>query len=201
MSASTYRCLNSLNWRIKCHHLFSILLLFSLSVLSDSLWPHDLQHTRLPCHSPSPGDGSNSCPWSLWCHPSILYSIIPFLSYFQSFLASVFPNKLACIEWPKYWSFSFSISLYNEYSMLISFRIDLISMQFKTFKSLLQHHSSETSILWCSAFFMVHLSHPCMTPGKTIALTIWALVGKVMSLLFNMLSSLVIACLKRSKCF
>ena len=105
------------------------------------------------------------------------------------------------ITWPKYWSFSFSISSSNEYSGLISFRIDwfdLLTVQ-GTLKSLLQHHSLKASILQCSAFFMVQLSHPYMTIGKTIALTIQIFVGKIMALLFNMLSRLVIAFLARSK--
>ena len=116
-------------------------------------------------------------------------------------LPSIFPNirvfskeSVLCIRWPKYWSFSFSISPSNEYSGLVSFRIDwldLLAVQ-KTLKSLLQHHSSKASILWCSAFFLVQLSHPYMTTGKSIALTGWIFVGKVMSLLFNMLSRLVI---------
>ena len=103
--------------------------------------------------------------------------------------------------WPKYWSFSFSISLSNEYSELISFRIDWfdhLAVQ-GTLKSLLQYHSSKASILWCSVFFMVQLSYSYMTTGKTIALTRWTLVGKVMFLLFTMLSRLVIAFLPRSK--
>ena len=115
----------------------------------------------------------------------------------------VFCNELALhIRWPKYWSYSFSISPSNEYSRLISFRmdwLDLLAVQ-GTLKSLLQHHSSKASVLQCSAFFMVQLSHPCMTTGKTIALTRWTFVGKVMCLLFNMLSSLVIAFLPRSNC-
>jgi len=103
-------------------------------------------------------------------------------------------------RWPKYWSFSFSISTSNEYSGLISFRIDwfdLLAVQ-QTLKSLLQHHSSKVSILWHSAFFMVQLSHPYITTGKTIALTIWTFVSKVMSILFNTLSMFVIAFLLRS---
>ena len=114
----------------------------------------------------------------------------------------VFSNEsVLCIRWPKYWSFSFSISPSNEYSGMISFRIDwldLLAIQ-RTLKSLLQHHSSKASILQCSAFFIVQLSHPYMTTGKTIALTRWTLVGKVMPLLFNMLSRLVITFLPRSK--
>ena len=105
------------------------------------------------------------------------------------------------IRWPKYWSFSFSISPSNEYSGLISFRMDwlaLLAIQ-GTLKSLLQHHNSKASILWDSAFFIVQLSHLYMTTGKTIALTGWTFVGKVMSLLFNNLSRLVIAFLTRSK--
>ena len=106
------------------------------------------------------------------------------------------------IRWPKYWSFSFSISPSNEYPGLISFRmdwLDLLSVQ-GTVKSLIQHHGSKASILQCSAFFIVQLSHPIMTTGKTIALTGWTFVGKVMSLLLNMLSRLVIPFLSRSKC-
>ena len=105
------------------------------------------------------------------------------------------------IRWPKYWSFSFSISPSNDYSGLISFRIDwfdLLAVQ-GSLKSLLQHHSSKASVLRCSAFFIVQLSHPCVTTGKTIALTLWTFVGKVMSLLFIMLFRLVIAFLLRSK--
>ena len=108
----------------------------------------------------------------------------------------VFSNEVAlCIRWPKYWSFSFSISSSNEYSGLISFRMDWLDLLLVqgTLKSLLQHHSSKASILCCSSFFMVQLSHPYMTTGKTIALTTWTFVGKIMSLLFNMLSILVIS--------
>ena len=115
----------------------------------------------------------------------------------------VFSNESALhIRWPKYWSFSFSISPSNEYSELLFFRIDwfdLLAVQ-ETLKSLLQHHSSKASVLWCSAFFMDQLSHPYMTSGKTIALTVQTFVGKVISLLFNMLSRLVITFLPRSKC-
>ena len=115
----------------------------------------------------------------------------------------VFPSKSVLgIRLSKYWSFRFSISPSNEYPGLISFRIDwfdLLAVQ-GTLKSLLQHHSSKTTILQCSAFFMVQLSHPYMTTGKTRALTRWTFVGKVMSLLFNMLSRFVIAFLPRNKC-
>ena len=110
-------------------------------------------------------------------------------------------ESVLCIRWPKYWSFNFSISPSNDHSALISFRIDwfhLLVVQ-ETLKSLLQHHSSKASILWHSAFFIVQLSHLHMTTGKTIALTRWNFVGKVMSLLFNMLSRLVTTFLPRSK--
>src|SRR5574337_816584 len=115
----------------------------------------------------------------------------------------VFSNESTLhMRWPKYWSFSFSISPSNEHPGLMSFRmdwLDLLAVQ-GTLKSLLQHHSSKASILWHSAFFTVQLSHPYMTTGKTIALTRQTFVGKVMSLLFNMLSRLVITFLPRSKC-
>ena len=120
-------------------------------------------------------------------------------------LIGVFPNESVLrIRWPKYWSFNFSMSLSSEYSGLISFRmlmdwLDLLAGQ-GTLKSFLQHHSSKASILQLSASFIVQLSHPYMTTGKTIALTRWTFVGKVTSLLFNMLSRLVIAFLPRSKC-
>ena len=115
----------------------------------------------------------------------------------------VFSNESAlCIRWPRYWRFSFSISPSNEHPGLISFRMDWLDLLAVrgTLKSLLQHHRSKASIIWCSAFFIVQLSHPYMTTGKTIALTIWTFVDKVMSLLFNMLSRLVITFLSRSKC-
>ena len=176
---------------------------FSHSVMSDSLWCHELQHTRLSYPSPTPGTFSNSCPLSWWCHPTISSSAVPLFlptSIFPSI--RVFSNEsVLCIRWPTYWSFSFSISPFNEYSGLIAFRmdwLDLLAVQ-GTLESLLQHQSSKTSILQHSAFFMVQLSHPYMTTGKTIALTRWTLVGKVMSLLFNKLSSLAIAFLPMSK--
>ena len=120
-----------------------------------------------------------------------------------SFTASVFSNVSAlCIRWPKYWSFGFSISPSSEYSGLISFRMDWFALLRDlqgTSKSLLQHHNLKASILWCSGFFMVQLSHPHMIPGKTIALIRCTFVGKVISLLFNMLPRFVIAFLPRSK--
>ena len=129
------------------------------------------------------------------CHPLLLRpSIFPSIRVFSS-------ESALRIRWPEYWSFSFNISPSNEHSGLISFRIDwmdLLAVQ-GTLKSLLQDHSSKASVLQHSAFFIVQLSHPCMTIGKTIALTRWTFVGKVMSLLFNMLSRLVITFLPRSK--
>ena len=138
---------------------------------------------------------SITCPLSCWCHPTISSCVIPFSSHLQSFLnIRAFSNEsLLHMRWPKYWSFSFNISPSNEYSGLISFRmdwLDLLAVQ-GTLKSLLQDHSWKASILQHSAFFKVQLSHPYMTTGKTIALTRRTFVGKVMSLLFNMLSRLV----------
>ena len=131
----------------------------------------------------------------IFCHPLFLPpSIFPSIRDFSN-------ESALCIRWPKYWSFSFNISPSNGHSGLISFRmnwLDLPAVQ-GTLKSLLQHHSSKASILWCSAFFIVQVSYPYMTTGKTIALTRWTLVDKVMSLLFNMLSRLVITFLPRRK--
>ena len=129
------------------------------------------------------------------CHPLLLLSLIlPSISVFSN-------ESVLHIRWPKYWSFSFSISLSNEYSGLISVRIDWFDFAVQgTLKSLLQHHSLKASILWHSAFFIVQLSHPYTTTRKTIALTRWTFVSKVMSLLSNMLSRLVITFLSRSKC-
>ena len=142
---------------------------FSRSVVSDSLWPHGLQHTRPPCPSPAPRAYSNSCPSSKWCHPAISSSVILFSSCPQSLQALVFSNESTLhMRWPKYWSFSFSIIPPKEHPGLISFRmdwLDLLAVQ-GTLKSLLQHHSSEALILRHSAFFIVQLSHPYMTMGK-----------------------------------
>ena len=182
---------------------------FSRSVVSSSLRPCGLQHARLPCPSwillkllsiesvmpfSSPVMPSNHlilcCP--LLLPPSIFSSI------------RIFSNEsVLCIRWPRYWNFSFSISPSNEHSGLISFRtdwLDLLAVQ-GTLKSLLQHHSSKASILHHSALFIVQLSHPYMTTGKTIALTRWTFVDKLLSLLFNMLSRLVITFRPRSKPF
>ena len=177
---------------------------FSRSVVSDCLRPHESQHTRPPCPSPTPGVYPNEMsiesvmPSShlILCHPLLLLPPIP-LSI------TVFCNESTLrMRWPKYWSFSFSISPSNEHPGPISFRMDWLdplAVQ-GTLKSLLQHHSSKASILQWSAFFTVQLSHPYMTTGRTIALTRWTFVGKVISLLFNMLSRLVITFLPRSKC-
>ena len=167
-----------------------------------TLQPHESQHARPPCPSPTPRVPKPMsivsvmpCNHLIFCHPLLLLPSI-FLSI------RVFSNESTlCIRWPKYWSFSFSISPSNEHQGLISFRMDrlnLLAVQ-GTLKSLLQHHSSKTSILQHTAFFMVQLSHPYMTTRKTIALTRWTFVGKVISLLFNMLSKLVITFLPRSK--
>ena len=143
---------------------------------------------RPPCLSPTPRACSNSCPSSRWCHPTISSSVIPFSSSvipFSSCLqvcpASRSFQMSQFFTWSGHWSFSFSISPSNEYSGLISFRIDWLDLLVVqgTLKSLLQHHSSKVSILWHSAFFIVQLSHPYMTTGKTTALTTWTFVGKV----------------------
>ena len=171
--------------------------------MSNSLWPHGLQHTSLPCPLLSPEVCSNAYPLMtmtsnhlILCHLLLLLpSIFPSLS--------IFSNELALhIRCSKYWSFSFTISPSSEYSRLISFRIDwfdLLAVQ-GTLENLLQHHSLEASVLQHSALFMVQLSHPYMTTGKTIALTRWTFVDKVMSLLFNMLPRFVRVFFSRSKC-
>ena len=154
----------------------------SRSGMSNSLRPHGLPHTRLPCPSPTPGAYSNSSTESvmpsnhliLCCSLLLLPSIFPSIRVFSN-------ESVLHIRWPKYWSFSFSISPSNEYSGLISFRMDWFDLPAGqgTLKSLLQHHSSKASILGHSAFFIVQLSHPYMTTGKSIALTRWTFVGKV----------------------
>ena len=173
-------------------------MLFSHSVMYDSLRPHELHYARLPWPSPSPrvcSDSVHCVTDAILCHPLLL---LP--SMFPSI--RVFSNESALrIRWPKYWSFSFGIIPSKEHPGLISFRmnwLDLLAVQ-GTLKSLLQHHSSKAPILWHSTFFTVQLSHPYVTTGKTIALPRWTFVGKVMSLLFNMLSRLVITFLPRSK--
>ena len=178
---------------------------FSGSVVSDSLQPHEPQRARPPCPSPTPGVHPNPCPLSWWYHPTISSSVVHFSSCLQSFAASgSFQMKpVIHTRWPKYWSCGFNISPSNEHSGLISFTmdwLDLLAVQ-GTLKSLLQHHSSKASILQNSAFFIVQLSHPHMTTGKTIALTRWTFVDKVISLLFNMLPRLIITFLPRSNVF
>ena len=177
---------------------------FSHSVVSDSLWPYGLQHARLPCPSPAPRACSNSCPSSWWCHPTISSSIVPFSSRLQ-----FFPALWSIPVSQFFTSGSQSIGASASASVLpmniqgwfpLGFDwLVLLAVQ-GTLKSLLQHHSSKASVLRCLAFFIVQLSHLYMTTGKTIALTICAFVGKVMSLLFNMLSRFVIAFLPRSRC-
>ena len=161
------------------------LFLFSCPIMSNSLQPHGLQHIRPPCLSPSPRVCPGSCSLHGWCHPAnsssdALFSFCP-----PSFPASeTFPiESSVCTRWPKYWSFSFSISPSSEYAALTPFQIDwfdLLAVQ-GTSRNLLQHHSSKASILWHSAFLTVQLSQPYMTPLKTIALTIWTFVGRVMA--------------------
>ena len=163
----------------------STILLFSRSVVSYSLQPHGLQHTRISCPSLSPRVCLNSYLLSQWCHPTISSSAIPFSSYPQFFPAagSFLMSRLFTSKWPNYWSFSISPS--NEYSGLISFRIDwfdLLAAQ-GTLHSLLQHQSSKASIIQCSAFFMVELIHLYTTTGKTITLIMWTFVSKVISVL------------------
>ena len=147
---------------VRNHFHYSQSVQFSLSVVSDSLRPHGLHHARPPCPSPSPGAYPNSCPSSQWCHPTISSRIIPF-SCLQSCPASRFFQWVSSLHrWPKYWRFSLSISPSSEYSGLISFRMDwfdFLAVQ-GPLKSLLQHHSSNASILWPLAFFTVQLSHP-----------------------------------------
>ena len=148
---------------------------FSHSVVSDSLQPHESQHARPPCLSPTCRVHSDSRPSSQWCHLAISSSVVPFSSCPQSLPSiRVFSNESTLrMRWPKYWSFSFSIITSKEIPGQISFRLnwlDLLAVQ-GTLKSLLQHHSSKASILQCSAFITVQLSHPYMTTGKTIALT------------------------------
>ena len=175
---------------------------FSCSVVSGSLQPHGLQHAMPPCPSPTSRVCSTHVHWvgdafqpSHLCRPILfLLSVFPSIRVFSN-------ESVLCIRWPKDWSFSLSISPSNEYSGLISFRmdwLDLLAVQ-GTLNSLLQHHSSKASILWRSAFFTVQLSYPYMITGKTIALTRQTFVGQVMSLLFNNLSRLVIAFLLGSK--
>ena len=172
---------------------------FSRSVVSDSLWPHESQHTRPPCPSPFPGVHSDSRPSSPWCHPAISSSVVPFSSCLQPLPASEsFPISQLFTWGGQSIGVSASASVLPMNTEDWSPWVDILAVQ-GTLKSLLQHHSSKASILWRSAFFTVQLSHPYVTIGKTIALTRRTFVGKVTSLLLNMLSRLVITFLPRSK--
>ena len=176
---------------------FSLQHQFRSSVMSDSLRPHGLQcaitnsWSLLKLMSIESVMPSNHL---ILCHPLLLLpSIFPSIRVFSN-------ESVLHIRWPKYWSFSFSISPSNEYSGLISFRMDWLDLlQSRDSQESSPTSQLKASILWCSAFFIVQLSHPFMTTGKTIALTRWTCVGKVMSLLFNMLSRLVIAFLPKNK--
>ena len=169
---------------------------FSRSVMSDSLRPHGLQHARPPCPSPTPWACSNSCPSSQWCHPTTSPSVVPFSSCPQSFpatgsfqMSQLFTSGGHSVGV----SASAPVLPINIQDWFPLGWTGWISLQSKGLSSLLQHHTSKASVLWCSAFFIVQLSHPYMTTGKTIAFTRQTLVGKGTSLLFNMLSRLVIA--------
>ena len=175
---------------------------FSRSVVSDSLQPHESQHAGPPCPSPTPGVYSNSCPLSWWCHPAISSSVVPLSSCPQSLPASgLFQWANSSHEVAKVLEFQL-----QHQSFQWTPRTDLLSDGLvgspcspRDLKSLLQHHSSKASIFRCSAFFTVQLSHPYMTTEKTTDLTRQTFVGKVMSLLFNMLSRLFIIFLPRNK--
>ena len=163
--------------------------------MSDSLQPHALQHARLPCPSPTSRACSNSCPLSQWCHPTISSFVVPFSSYLQSFPAlGSFPmSRLFTSDGQSVRaSASASVLSMNIKGWFLLGLTGLMSFQ-GTLKSFPQHHTSKASILWHSAFIMVQLLHLYKTAGKTIALTIWIFVDKVISLLFNMLSRFIIA--------
>ena len=168
--------------------------------MSDSLQPHELQHTMLPCPLQTPRASSNSCPSSRWCHPTTSFFVVPFCSCLQSFSASgFFPrSQFFTSDGQSVWvSASASVLPMNIQDWFPLGLTGLISLQSKGLSRVFS--SSKASILQHSAFFTVQLSHPYMTTGKTKALTRWTFVGRVMSLLFNMLSRLVIASLPRSK--
>ena len=173
-----------MEWYIFLRDRYGCSVQFSCSVVSSCLRPHEPQHTRPPYPSPTPRVHPNPCPLSWWYDPAISSSVVPFSSCPQSFPAS--GSFQMSHQVARLWSFSFSISPSNEYSRLISYRIDWLDLLIVQgiLKSLLQHHSSKASVLQHSAFFTVQLSHPYMTTGKTIALTRRTFVGKVMSLLF-----------------
>ena len=185
-------------WSYLVSHLTSVQ--FSCSVVSDSLWPHELQHARPPCPSQTPRVYSNSCPSSRWCHQAISSSVVPFSSCPQSLPASESFPMSQLFAWGGQSigvSASASVLPMNTQDWSPLGWTGWISLQSKG--RLLQHHSSKTSIFQLSAFFTVQLSHPYMTTGKTTALTRWTFVGKVMSLLFNMLYRLVITFLPSCK--
>ena len=187
----------------RSHSIYGMLLLFSHSVASDSLWPHGLQHARLPCPSPSPGVCSNSCPLSQWCHTTISSSVSPFSSCPQPFpVLGPFPMSQFFASGGQSIGVSASGSVLpmNIQDWFPLGWTGWISLLSKGLSRVLQHHNSKTSIIRCSAFFMVQLLHPYMTTGKSIAFTRLIFVGKVMSLVFTMLSRLVIAFLPRNKC-
>ena len=164
---------------------------FSRSVVSNSLQHCGLQHARLPCQSPTPRTGSHSCPSSWWCRPTISSSVVPFSSCLQS-LSGSFPMSQFFASGGESIRASASVLAMNIQDWFPLGWTSLISLLSKRRLTLVQHHSSKASILQCSAFFMVQLSYPCMTTGKTIALIIWTFVSKVMSLRFNTLSRFVI---------
>ena len=170
--------------------------------MSSTLWPHELQHAWLPCHSLSSGVCSDSCLLSQWCHPTISSSVIPFFSCPQSFPASgSFPVSLFFTSGGQSTGASASASVLpmNIQCWFPLRMTDLISLLSRGLSRVLQHHSLKASILWRSAFFMVQLSHPYMTPEKRIDLTIQTFVDKVMSLFFNTLSGFVIGFLPKSR--
>ena len=170
--------------------------------MSDSLQPHESQHARPPCPSPTPGIYPNSCPSSQWCHPAISSSVVPFSSCPPSLPASGSFPMSQLFAWGGQSigvSASTSVLPMNTQDWSPLGWTGWTSLQYKGLSSLFQHHSSKASILWRSAFFTVQLSHPYMTTGKTIALTKRIFVGNIMSLLSNMLSRLVITFLPRSK--
>ena len=175
---------------------------FSHLAVSNSLQPRESQLVWPPCPSPTPGVYSNLCPSSWWCHPAISSSVVLFSSCLQSLPASgSFPMSQHFTRGGQSIGVSASASVLpmNTQDWSPLGWLDILAVQ-GTLKSLFHHHSSKASIFWRLAFFTVQLSHPYMTTGKTIALTRWTLAGKVMSLLFNMLSRLVITFLPRSKC-
>ena len=179
------------------------LLLLSHSAVSNSLWPHGVEHTRLPCPWLTLGVCSNSCLLSRWCHRAISSLVAPFFSCLQSFPASGSfqwvhsSHQVAKVSELQLQHQSFQVLTQSWFHLGLTGLISLLSKG--TLKSLLQNHNLKASILWRSAFFMVQLSHSYMTTGKTIALTRRTFVGKVMSLLLNRLSRLVITFLPRSK--